>query len=422
MKMRMAIGCHSKGKLRRLLRAVDGYKGHKIGVRVSGLVFLFWMLTAVSPAQQITASQSQAEYEFGQALHFSLLVQGSQPISEVTLFFKAAESAATTTVDVAVEPGNEIRVEYTVPLSQLHLAPFSTIRYWWQVADTAGNILEVPAQTIEYEDDRFDWREAADGNIVVRWTSDEAALGQTALDIVQDSLPRIRAIIPVDLPEPLRIYIYPSASDLQSSLRLTGREWVGGHANPELGVIMVTAANARTAAVELQERIPHELTHLMLYRATSEAYQNLPRWFNEGLAAFMEPLPDSNEAVILEEAVANGSTISFSQLCTSVPLDGRQAVLAYVQSRSLLDYIQDEYGNIAISEMVSVLADGADCESVTNRVLALSLAQLNRNWLDTLSPQQTAAQFLRSSGIWILLLLAGFVLMVMFLWPINKKN
>ncbi len=393
----------------------------KRGIWVVCLLFLPWLLTAVQSEQQPVASQSQAEYEFGQALHFSLLVQGSQPISSVTFFYRADDSLATTAVDIAVESALEVRVEHTVELTEVRLAPFSTIRYWWQVTDIAGNVLEVPSQIVEYEDDRFEWRTLSDDVITIHWTNEDAALGQMALDIINDSLPRLSAIIPVKLPDPLRLYIYPSVSDLQSSLRLTGRDWVGGHTNPELGVILVTAANSRTAVSDLRQSIPHELTHLMLYQATGEAFPNLPRWFDEGLAAIMESGPDPNEVLILEEAVENGATIPFSELCTTIPLDGRQAVLAYAQSRSLIDFIQAEYGNNALNQMVLALVDGANCDSVSSRVLSLSLTELNQAWLRSLSPQSTLGQFWQASSIWLLLLVAGFGLMVVFLLPINKK-
>ena len=385
-------------------------------------MLLPWLLTAVHPNQQPIASQSQAEYEFGKAIYFSLFVQGSSPISAVTLFFRSADMPVTTTVEVPFEPGLEVQARYTVELTEYRPAPFTTISYWWQVTDTAGNILDVPAQTFAYEDDRFDWQQLSSDNFIIRWTSEDAALGQLALDIINDSLPRQMAIIPVDLPNPLRFYIYPSISDLQSSLRLTGWDWVGGHTNPELGVILVTAANARTAAVELRQSIPHELAHLMLYQATGTAYEDLPPWFDEGLAGIMEANPDPDEQLLLEEAVAAGTTIPFAQLCVAFPSDGRQALLAYAQSASLMRYIQTDYGNSVLNQMVVALADGADCDSVTTRALGISLARLNQNWLQSISPQPSLTTFLQGNGIWLLILAAGFGLMLFFLWPVNRRN
>lgn len=385
------------------------------------LAVLAWTLAAVPVTLQPAASQSEANYEFGQLLHFSLLVQSSTPVEEVTLFFQATEMPAAMTIPISIEPAQEIRAEHTEELNRLRLAPFTTVTYWWQVRDSAGNTLDVPAQTLIYEDDRFEWRQVSRDSITVRWTGEDAALGQTALDVVIDSLPRLEAVIPGALPDPLRIYIYPSTADLQSALRLTGREWVGGHASPELGVILVTAANPRTAAANLRQDIPHELSHLLLYQATGQAYAGVPRWFDEGLASYMEAAPNPNEALILEEAVAAGTTIPFAQLCTAFPADSEQAVLAYVQSVSLINFIQSEYGNAALNQMIQAVADGAGCQSLTDRVLDRSLAALNQSWLQSFVPQTPLAQVLQRGGIWLLLVLAGFGLMAIFLWPVNTK-
>lgn len=381
---------------------------------------LSWLFSAVQTGQQPIASQSQVEYFFGQAIDFSLFVQGSEPISEVTLFYRSADMPVTTTINVPVESNQEVLASYTVDLTQIRLAPFTTITYWWQVTDTAGNIFDIPVQSFTYEDDRFEWQQLSEANIIVRWTNDDPAIGRLALDIVNETMPRLTGIIPASLPNPLRIYIYPSAADLQASLRLTGRDWVGGHANPELGVILVTAANARTAATDLRQSIPHELTHLMLYQVTGPSYGSLPRWFNEGLATVMEANPDPNEALILEEAVAAGTTIPFAQLCGGFPVDGRQVVLAYAQSASLLRYIQTAFGNGTLNRMVVALADGANCESVVTRELSLSLAQLNQDWLRSMNPQPSLVVFFQNSIIWLLLLVAGFVLMGFFLWPVRR--
>jgi hypothetical protein len=385
-------------------------------------VALPWLFTAAQTGQQLIASQSQAEYFFGQAIDFSLFVQGSEPISVVTLFYRSADMPVTTTINVPIEPDQEVMATYTVDLTQIRLAPFTTVSYWWQVTDIGGNIFDIAAQSLTYEDDRFEWQQLSEGNTIVRWTSDDPAVGRLALDIVNETMPRLTDVIPGTLPDPLRIYIYPAASDLQASLRLTGRDWVGGHANPELGVILVTAANARTAATDLRQSIPHELTHLMLYQVTGSSYGSLPRWFNEGLATVMEANPDPNEAIILEEALAAGTTIPFAQLCGGFPLDGRQVVLAYAQSTSLLRYIQTGYGNGALNRMVVAFADGADCESVVSRELTISLAQLNQDWLRSLNAQPSLSMFVQDSLVWLLLLVAGFVLMVFFLWPVRRGD
>lgn len=383
---------------------------------------LSWLFTAVNSKQQLSNSQSQAEYDFGQAIHFSLMVQSDELISAVTLFYNSADIPLTTTISVPVEPDTEVEASYSVDLTQLRLAPFTTVTYWWQVTNIAGNVVDVPAQSFIYEDDRFDWQRLTQQNVTVHWTNDDTGIGQIVIDIINDTSPRLATILPVELPNPLNVYVYPSAADLQASLLLTGRNWVGGHTNPELGVILVTAANMRTAAIDLRQSIPHELTHLVLYQITGTTYETLPRWLDEGLAAVMEGAPDPNEQFILEEAIAGGTTIPFSQLCIEFPVDGRQALLAYAQSASLVRYIQAEYGNNLLSQMVLAHADGADCASVVTRTLNISLAQLNEDWLRSINPQSSLVTLLQNNLVWLLLVAVGFVMMLFFLLPVKKSN
>ena len=41
------------------------------------------------------------------------------------------------------------------------------------------------------------------------------------------------------MPGFMRIFIYPSEQDLQGALNLSGYDWAGGQARPELGVILI---------------------------------------------------------------------------------------------------------------------------------------------------------------------------------------
>jgi hypothetical protein len=72
--------------------------------------------------------------------------------------------------------------------------------------------------------------------VTAYWVGDDLALGQLALDIVAESLPRLRQLLPVPEPVEFDLYLYPTSADLRAALRLTGQEWVGAHAHPELGV------------------------------------------------------------------------------------------------------------------------------------------------------------------------------------------
>lgn len=355
-------------------------------------------------------SVSDASYQFGQAITFSLAATSKDgPIEQVTLFFQVPESANTFTAEIEVEPSRKIAVEHMVDLTQLRLAPFTNVTYWWWVAEADGGGIYTDQQKLLYADDQFEWQELVQGPLAVHWAGSDVTLGQKAIDAVTVALPRIQEWMPVSLDEPLEIYIYPTAADLRAALRLTGRDWVGAHAHPELGVILVAAADGEAAAGDLKQALPHEVSHHLFYQATGLGYDSAPVWLDEGLAAVLDDSSDPNYELILQEAVATDNTIPFADLCRSFPEDPQQVLLAYAQSASLVDYLQSIYGNGVLSGMVQALADGADCQTVVSRVLDMSLAELNQEWLEQQMPQSTADRLWQRGGVWLLLITGGFV-------------
>ena len=61
-----------------------------------------------------------------------------------------------------------------------------------------------------------------------------------------------------------------------------GRTWVSGHADPKIGVIMVTASPDLIGRADLERDVPHEIAHIMVYQATRAGYDRMPVWLDEG--------------------------------------------------------------------------------------------------------------------------------------------
>jgi hypothetical protein len=367
---------------------------------------------------------STVDYEFGQIMHFSLSATAESEIEKISLFISAPELRRTLTTDVAFVPDEEVAASYSLDLTTVRLAPFTRVSYWWQVQDAAGNIVETPIQTVEYADDQFDWQTSEKDGVLVHATADDIGLGQRAVDIVSETLPLLRAVIPAEAPRPLHIYLYPSEGDLRAALRLTGREWIGAHAHPELGVVLVPASEKATAIVDLEDRLPHELAHLLLFQAVGDAYDEAPRWFDEGLAASFEATNVANREDLLSESLASGISIPFDELCYGFPDDGAQSSLAYAESASLIGHVVAEYGSHKLTEMVRAVAEGAECQSLTEEVLGVSLAELEDDWRRQQAPESTVERIWRQGAV-ILLIAVCFSLLVLLLVvrsPRSAKN
>ncbi len=370
-------------------------------------LFVSLIITTTLAAQESDA-YSSADYAFGQVINFRLKLENPANVAQVTLFFQAPE-LENTYVATIESVANELT--YPVDLNRVRLAPFTTVTYWWQLETKAGAVELLPAQTFVYVDDQFEWQTLTQHDVKVSWTGADASLGQLAQDIVAETRPLLEALIPKAPNSGFDLYIYPSSADLRAALRITGRDWVGAHAHPELGVLLVTAVNNRTAASDLRQSIPHEMVHLYLYQVLGVNYDNLPVWFNEGLASLVEPNPNPNYALVLETAVANHSTIPFAHLCERFPQAEDQAVLAYAQSLSLLEFVQDRYGNSGIQQLIAAYANGGDCDSGVEQALGISMVKLEQAWIQSQQVRSPVTQFFLENGVWLIMLVGGFVIM-----------
>ncbi|MEW5987419.1 MAG: peptidase MA family metallohydrolase [Chloroflexota bacterium] len=388
------------------------------------LPLLVWLGAPAAQSNPFTAV-SQANYEYGQAMRFSLQVDSQVALQAVTLFFRAGESANTYTADWRLLPRRQVTLSHALDLQQTFLPPFAPITYWWALEETGGRVHTLERQVLTYADDRYNWRQLSDGGVSVYWTGQDTVLGQLALDVVAETWPRLTAVIPVETIPPFRIYVYPSVNELQEAMRLAGRgwEWVGAQFIPESNTIAVAAGNANTAAFDLRQSIPHELSHLLLAWAAGPSYENAPKWLDEGLATFSESAVNPTYEAILGEATAAGTTIPFHELCQSFPTAGDEIVLAYAQSGSLVRTLQAQYGNQALRDLVVSYADGRGCDAGVRHVLGTSLAELERAWLDTQANQPAIGRFWRENSLWLILLVASFGLTsLLLLNPLKSRG
>ena len=366
--------------------------------------------TAVAQTQSLNSS---VEIAYGQKITFRLTGPIAAEIEQIELFINTARAATPLSVAVRFSQDEaQLVAGYDLDPTLPQLPPFAEVTYWWELTTAGGETFTVPEAHFVYEDDRFDWRLLSQEDIIVHWTGNDDALGRLAWDIAADSRETLDRILPQTAVSPLNLYVYPSTADLRAGLRLAGQDWQNEHTDPALGVLLVTAVNLLTAEADLRQSIPHELAHLRLHRLAPTG--QLPYWYEEGLALFVEKNNGEREDLVAT-AVADNTTLTLLTLCTNFPEDGPERELALAQSVSLLAYIQAQFGDQALRQLGAVYLSGAGCEAGLSQTLDLSLAELNAEWLAAQAPQPAWLSFLSRNGIWLLLLLASFGLMGLLL-------
>jgi len=367
------------------------------------------------------------DYTYGQTATFALSLSAGTNANAATLFININHKN-TTHHTVPLENNHS---QYQWDLRAAPLPPYARIEYWWKFKDAQGEEQSIEGIPFSYIDNRYIWQNATRGGITLNWVSGETALMLKALDIAATALADIQGILDDHTSTDIDIYIYPSMPDLHSALRLTGRNWVGGQAYPELGVILLAIPPSKEASLQMKRDIPHELTHKVIYDIAGPlGHDTLPVWLVEGLASHFEQSPTTDYALALEKAAETNQFLSFKTLCYPFSENRAQAILSYAQSQSFISYLQKTYGWSQIRALIDAYANGLDCSVGVQRVLSKDLITLEREWrvwythnqqTPTSSPTQWASIGIIINDLAPWLLLIGIICLPALLFLIQNQ-
>ena len=356
----------------------------------------------------IVVEEPMVAVNFGQSITFQAKIKSSIPIQQVSLLFRGVNEEATRVETLQV--GADGSVSFTYDASLNVIPPFSWIVFWFQATLNDNQTYTSDPIRFQYKDDRFPWRDVSRENVNVHWYAGDDAFGSAALDAAASGMLAMSEFIPISLNDPVDVYIYSNTNDLQDTLLLGGEEWAGGHANPEIGVVLVAIAPGAGQGIEMQTKIPHELAHVMLYRSLGDTYATQPLWLLEGIASTMELYPNPDYARALEIASNDDSLLAFEDLCASFPADAGSAYLAYAQSQSFVSYIRDSFGSAGLTRLTNSYSEGFGCELGATSALGTPLSQLDARWRENVLGQNMAGVATRNLLPFLLLL--ALVLMV----------
>ena len=318
-----------------------------------------------------------AEYEFGQQIMFTAKLSSPVQIQSAAIFIFDGLQGITYTQPVAFD-ANGIS-QYRFDTSQSSLRPFTTMLWRYEFTLANGTTVQSTTMSIRYDDNRFPWRVREGNGLRIHWYEGDDQFSASALNAGQAGLDSINSFFPIDLSRPVDVYIYASTSDLRGTL--AGSEsWVAGHADSPAGVVMVTIEPGVEQNILMEQRIPHELMHVMLYRQVGDGYKNIPAWLREGTAVLAEVYPNPEYDRFLMDAAGRDALIPMLDLCASFSPNSDSAFLAYAQSRSFTNYLRGLYGSDVLVNLANIYASGVNCERGIERAFGVSLTKLERDW------------------------------------------
>ncbi len=331
----------------------------------------------------ITVSENEVMYSFGSTLEISAKINVNPIPAQIYIILKPEGQVSR---QIKLSPLTDGQLILIHDLTQDPLKPFSRIYYWYQFEMSDGSMKTSPSFWFDYVDNRYQWKQITSKLFEINWTGEDAAFGQQVMDIAVSGLEKSTTILPVAPELPIRIYVYPNTDSLQDTITLSHQAWVAGHASPELGVVLISDGSDQSSFIELERQIPHELMHILQYQLIGEAYAHAPAWLLEGLAVSAQTYPNPDDDRILSVAVETDSLIPLAEMCQSLPIDAKAAVIGYAQSRKMVEYLKSQFGSQVLVKMLQSSTSGISCEQNLLNATGLTSEELLTAWMESAYP------------------------------------
>lgn len=342
-----------------------------------------------------------ASVQFGEGVTFMARLKSPLQIQSAAIFIHDSTQGITYSQPVTFD-ANCVS-EFRLDTRQNALRPFTTLLWRYELTLADGSKLQSATGSVRYDDDRFAWQTLEADSLRIHWYNGDEAFGLAALNAAQAGIQNIRGFFPPDLTQPIDIYLYASDSDLRGA-NPEAEAWAAGHADSAAGVVTVTVEAGADQNIQLEQRIPHELMHVLLRRQVGAGYRDIPAWLREGMSTLAEVYPTPDYDRVLADAAARGTLIPMQDLCASFSSQVDSAFLAYAQSRSFVTYLRGQFGADGLLTLARTYADGVNCERGPERAFGVSLAKLERDWRANALGQSSFASTLGTFAPYLILL------------------
>ncbi len=206
--------------------------------------------------------------------------------------------------------------------------------------------------------------------------------------------------------------------------KIAGNAFIVAFAVPDRNLIVIDYSKMKTRPFNLRITFKHELCHLLLHRHISDS--NLARWLDEGVCQLVsdgigEILLDKSWSG-LDAAIMAGRTLRLSRLTKTFPRDKASLMLAYEQSKSVVAYIDRQYGSNAILNILEDLKNGETLETAIFQRLSLSIYELEKEWLSHMESTPRWLVYLANNLYGILFFLAAVLTILGFIRHTRRRK
>ena len=347
------------------------------------LLTLFGSVASADQGDIVIVSEDVTS-QFPDGISFNVSLQSSSPIDEVRVFYKSEETTTTTYGHLEFEPGQQTQAHYLLSTggdgaSGSFVPPGATFLYSFEIRDKAGNVLRTPQKEFVYLDPRFEWATVSEGPITVYHYGPTEKRAETILQSSLQAVTNMSHVLGVEGVEPINIVAYNNYRHMVLALPPRSqavREGLvtEGQAFTNIRVLLVLAF-----VENIQGIASHEVTHILIDDASGQGYPIMPLWLNEGLAEFgnIDPTETYDNALLYGIYTRRLKPLWHLSTFAGDPDD---IIIAYGQSRSVVSYLVNVYGEEKMAQFMEELGNTLSVDLAMLRVYGFDQQSLDAEW------------------------------------------
>ena len=267
--------------------------------------------------------------------------------------------------------------------SSRYIPPASKIEYYFEIFFKDGSSIKTEKKNDILLDSRFEWDLVQGDTVDVYFHGPVSRRARNVLKACDKSVNDISELLGVDSDKRISLVMYNNYSEMfdvvvKKSQTQAGSLITEGQAFSTENIVIVDGGARSALGVAT-----HEITHIIVSRATKDSYVGVPLWLNEGLAEYGNIEQDSGYDRYLEWAVDTNRLFPFSSL-NRFPGNPNLTLVAYGQSKSFIEFLVEKYPKENMKNLMKEISNQKSIDDSLISSYGKNLNDLEDEWKNTL--------------------------------------
>lgn len=211
------------------------------------------------------------------------------------------------------------------------------------------------------------------------------------------------------------ILLIHSNSKFQKMVK--GNDLITAFAVSGNNTIVINYSKMERTPFDLKLTLKHELSHLLLHQYIQKDL--LPKWLDEGVSQWVsEGIADIisfNGNKLLKQAVLTKHYLALKDISVHFPSSSNLFILSYEESRSIVEYIDNNFGTDKLLLILNKLHEDNDIEEAIFVSLSIDINELENEWHKYLQRKYTWLSYLTNNLYWIIFFVGAIITVIGYL-------